>query len=680
MADGEKNFEVRITTPADTSGAETTKRELREIESQADKAAAATGRVSVGPGAGTGSPPVPAGLIGDNGAAVGAEERAAAEAKVALQMERQVIVETQLEAAELRIAGDVAGAARLEREAEIRLRSLTIQRALNVSTEEAIALAERLVMADEADAVAKAQGGLAAGVNLGKARSEAIILSRELATGTVNARTLSSLLGSLGTTLTVAGVAAYGIYKTVVDMAEAQVKVNEEIDKETEKLVAQGIQWGKLAKSATSVGDLQGLGDKIETELKAVSANMVDYRNKEITGWQKFTDYISSQVSAIPGHGASPYADALKSGQEQSEQLVQLAVKTANANIDAAQKSKAAWEKDQLGSLPEAIKKYADQIEDLKQKQQSVDRSTDGGVKKWSEYNGQIVEATKRHDELSTRQQKAASESAKLGEEINKVAFSQLDKPGQLESLNKDIGDVQKKLREMGVDAADPAAAFKDGTNQSSLAIQRLAAEWAKLLANRGSVEKLINQSESDAAKAASDWNKLHDETLSSVDQQIAIDHARTSGQEALAKKLEEQRDLQKEITQLMAQGLTYEEASTKATALQQANKPPLTPQQKDEADQEAHGAYKKHPDAYTRSPDAHGGPNDPIERSGHPHESQLRKFKKSEEDFQKQFQPKHAAESSKTAPASPDPIFASILTALHDVVRNTDRMVSTWQ
>jgi hypothetical protein len=54
---------------------------------------------------------------------------------------------------------------------------------------------------------------LLTGVNMSKARQEAMVFFREWAAGNIRASTLSSLIGSLGPALTVAGIAAYSLFE-----------------------------------------------------------------------------------------------------------------------------------------------------------------------------------------------------------------------------------------------------------------------------------------------------------------------------------------------------------------------------------------------------------------------------------------------------------------------------------
>ena len=85
-------------------------------------------------------------------------------------------------------------------------------------------------------------------------------------------------------------------------------------------------------------------------------------------------------------------------------------------------------------------------------------------------------------------------------------------------------------------------------------------------------VEQNHKEEEAEAKEAADDAKKTAAATKKRADaiagekEQIAITQARASGNDALADKLEKQRDLQTEITRLMGQGLNYTEALDLAT------------------------------------------------------------------------------------------------------------------
>ncbi len=62
-------------------------------------------------------------------------------------------------------------------------------------------------------------------------------------------------------------------------------------------------------------------------------------------------------------------------------------------------------------------------------------------------------------------------------------------------------------------------------------------------------------------AKATADAQKAHDDTLAAEKEEIAILQARANGNEAEARQLERKRDIQREITRLMKENLSYAEA-----------------------------------------------------------------------------------------------------------------------
>ncbi len=62
---------------------------------------------------------------------------------------REIALSTELEAAQLRVAGDTTGAARLEREAEVLRRSVGIQQQLGVSSAEAATFAQTQLASEE---------------------------------------------------------------------------------------------------------------------------------------------------------------------------------------------------------------------------------------------------------------------------------------------------------------------------------------------------------------------------------------------------------------------------------------------------------------------------------------------------------------------------------------------------
>jgi hypothetical protein len=295
MADTDRELRIMLKLLADTAGATQVRAQLTALQREQEN-------------------------LGKQVNAAASTELSTTQATAAAQqtlntiMERRVIMETQLEAAEARIAGNTTLAARLEREAAIRAQALTVQRALNVSTEESIVLAERMVIAQEATAVAA--GGF--GINISKARAEALQLGKELATGGNTTRTLGALIGSLGTAFTIAGIAGFEVYqgiKAANDSAEETRKTVQKIADESQH-VAQ--EWGDATQQVRKFGDEVKLADKIRAELAKMSTELAEFQGKELTNWQQFWDAAITRPLALLNPalalikiGNAPFAGAL---------------------------------------------------------------------------------------------------------------------------------------------------------------------------------------------------------------------------------------------------------------------------------------------------------------------------------------------------------------------------------
>src|SRR6266852_4857456 len=60
-----------------------------------------------------------------------------------------------------------------------------------------------------------AENWLLTGASLNKAKAEALVLGRELVTGSFNARTLGAFLGSLGPSLTIGAIAGFALVEVL---------------------------------------------------------------------------------------------------------------------------------------------------------------------------------------------------------------------------------------------------------------------------------------------------------------------------------------------------------------------------------------------------------------------------------------------------------------------------------
>jgi len=435
------------------------------------------------------------------------------QAVINAQMERRVIVETEIEAAEARIAGNPALAVRLEREAAIRARALGIQRALNVSVEESIVLAEKLVLAQEAGVAPTAM----AGVNLAKAKTEAMVLTRELAAGNVRASTLSSLLGSMGTAFTISGLAAYEIYHLLSSSADESLRLSNEARKNTEELVKQLTHWNELAQAASDFGDVIKFGEQLQPALDAAAAKLEEFRNKELSAFKLLWDAIGSIGQLTPGNDPNSFAAERDKDTARQESALQNLIRNAVALKGTAQQAADAWQSLKLEPLDVAIEKQNALVEKAREKyaalktelrdlavgnldEEKTQRALQA-LKALDEAGRKLELETKRSDELTKSQSKLAAETDKVSAAINKMDFGDLDSGHQLEALSTDLEGIRGKLLELGVDAASPNDALeksKQLTAETREEVIKLAAAWAQVL---GLILKVEQSEEEEARK-----------------------------------------------------------------------------------------------------------------------------------------------------------------------------------
>jgi hypothetical protein len=418
MADADRILKILLQLQADTADSSKVTGALKDIETQAAQTAAAVrGTGEVVP-IDRGSMAAQLAAEADIKAKMLATETqsAAVNAATEAMMERRVIVETQLEAAEARIAGNPALAARLEREAEIRLRALTVQRTLNVTTEESIALAERLVLAQEASVAPAA----AMGVNLGKARAEAMVLGRELAAGNVRASTMSSLLGSLGTTFTIAGIAAYELYHGIASAYEGSQKMDQEVVKLAEEITKAKSEFAEMARESQTLADTVKLGDRWALELARVEVKMAEFRAHQLGFWASFVDKIvnmfasamNSMFSKIPGLDGivldtrGPFLRAAEKDIADAHAQAKEALKAANDAITISLQSDAKWA-NARAHLSEGIKEYTAEVSTLEAKLAGINRNgSDREFDEWVKTANQLTIAKDRLGELQKEQDK----------------------------------------------------------------------------------------------------------------------------------------------------------------------------------------------------------------------------------------------------------------------------------
>jgi hypothetical protein len=556
----DKTFDILIDIQARAQAIQDTSNQLKQLQAQATATNAALGNVSAPQKA---QQAVDWNALANERASAmakinsydeqnlnNAEKQALTQAAIELQMERRVITETQIEAAEARIAGNTALAARLEREAEIRTRALSIQRALNVTTEESIALAEKLVIAQEAGVAPT----LLAGANLNKAKGEAIVLAREIATGSVNARTLGALLGSLGTSITIASLVGYEFFQVIAHAADEEVRLNEEVNKYGEELVKATVQWHEMALAATDLGDEIKLAEKIQAELDKVESKLAEFRNKDLEGWRSWVSSILVMFASIAGEGArvqqaardilgGPNDRAIEALQRYEEELR----KREASELAAARTSSEAWEKIKAGALDVGIDEYTRKVDALKTKLAGIDRAAN--PQDWIETAKALDLAQKRSDELSKSQIKLSQETsdytfkerqslidqARLrGEDVDALQH-QLSVDVRIAELRKSQQDALKQGKvtqaeinseaEREVTNAERTKEAKQGTRDAQKELNAQLREQAALIESIHQKQQLIDANvflSPDQKQAATVENMRAE--MAALDAQIAAD------------------------------------------------------------------------------------------------------------------------------------------------------------
>ncbi len=205
---------------------------------------------------------------------------------------------------------------------------------------------------------------LLAGANLNKAKGEATVLAREIATGSVNARTLGALLGSLGPTLTVGAIGGFALFEIIKRSADEAARLEKEMAKQVEDLFKQEDQWRQLALAAGEFSDVAKLGEKIGEEIDKANEKLTTFRQQQ----QSWIDWI---VKYLPGSVHAGMFGALggsgKQGEiDQQAQIVAKGLQDAQKLLQTAEESRAAWEKIQLEPAAQGVEDLKTKVAELR--------------------------------------------------------------------------------------------------------------------------------------------------------------------------------------------------------------------------------------------------------------------------------------------------------------------------
>ncbi|MGI9086472.1 MAG: hypothetical protein ACR2HH_01825 [Chthoniobacterales bacterium] len=498
MADQSDTFEVNIRTTGDTSGATAVKEAIREVNAEAEAASARAGGL---PGQQRGQVSVArAAEVAATQEEVAAEE-ALAEKKAAtlalderrngLLQQRQALITSEIEALQLEAAGESEQAAAVTAEIAERRAALQIQQTTNLSEEESLILARQKIAAEaelaslktkEAAAIAEANAGsLLAGVNIGKARAEATTLTREIATGTVNMRTVSALAGSLGPALGTAAIAGLVTAGIIGEIGKKMDESRITAEKESVEFQKQTEHWRATAAAAKDFADVQKL-----TEEVAKRVNDINERSRQVAsevGSGFFTTELNG-LKLISNFFGTDFKTSTDIAIQEQRDLADQTAATGKVFTDLAQR-RAEYVKSLSDlSLTAEIDALKTKIGELVATQETLDRSNTEQANQWKKLQTDVDGFTKILDGVEKKEQAIEKTSARLNAELKKLNFDQLSKPQQLTALAADLESVRKRLHDIGVEAATPAEALaligsevSDHTNK----VKGLVVEWEKL-------------------------------------------------------------------------------------------------------------------------------------------------------------------------------------------------------
>ena len=324
--------------------------------------------------------------------------------ELAIQGEVNAIVAARRDSVAAQITDNEAQVALARDEVAIRMSTLATLRSETLSQSalnDLMAEENALLEVAAAKNTEIAAGGLLSGANLNKAKGEATVLARELATGSLNARTLGSFLGSLGPTLTIGAIAGLGLYEVISRIGEEQKKWNTDLLAADESLEKQVGHWSQLAAFAKTSHDVGALGSDMVSGLDQMEKKISELTDTQLPMLEKVSDTVQKALTkalsfGISDGGAGHYQAEVDAITNSFKNLEQAAVLADRAMILWAQESVTDWERISKGGPDAAangITFYKSQILDLKEKQSALDLTTAAGIRAWAEYESKIADA-----------------------------------------------------------------------------------------------------------------------------------------------------------------------------------------------------------------------------------------------------------------------------------------------
>ena len=445
----------------------------------------------------------------------------------------------------LAVKADTAGLAEINRQAALTQDILALQKDQEAIMAEILGTTVATTAAQEELATAS----LLTGANLSRARGEAITLVRELETGSVSMRTVGALAGSLGTSLSIAGVAGLAIYNVVSRLGETQVTLNEKVLEMTQELGAQVEEWDLLAAKAEKFADVVSLAAKGVQELGRLAKQTQEAQSTQLNFGEKLVDSILT----APGIDQSPIFsaardEAIKRAQDTEKQgLVEIVAKidqgTDSANRFAAALADPGKYLPQFQQDLSEAKAKLDQLGESKgNSRQALDAWTEQG-KLVTALGDQVKKLTDEETQHANSIQKSKDATALL-----KAEASGNDEAVIAEKVRQKYDEIyQAKLK-----AHSPDAEAKELATQESQALEAQLQHQLEIK-NAAAGTKEERQEEAEALRDAA----LHLQAIKASMSLIGSDPFMTAGDKArLQYQLLEQtiKLIVAQITQLKSQ------------------------------------------------------------------------------------------------------------------------------
>lgn len=539
----DKTFEVLLKTTADRTGAQQTKADIEDVKKEAGSTA--------GPGGGFESSAQAREAEARRAIAAETEQEInlQEERRNSILIQRQALIASETEALLLEAAGQTEQAAALTAEIELRRVALGIQQSTNLSEEESLLLARQRITAEQqiaAAQLAQREASALAGINIGRARQEATTLVREIATGTVNMRTLGALAGSLGPALGISAIAALVVGEIIGSIGKKMDENRISSEKESVELQKQVQHWKNMAAAAKDFSDVQKLTEEVSTRVSEINEKIRQtpgetsggFFETELNGLKLISNFFGAEFQTSTDKAIKKQAelrDVIESTGQVYEASARRQVEAVRSIIDLP--------------YPQAVKKAQDAIAALSVEQESLNRSDRKQDESWQRKQATIAALSRTIDDLSQHQvllNQAEELSAKVGREAD---------PAKRASLQKDLDELRekllitKKIKEASDDAAASGKAFTEaeakaienevkGPLEAKLKILRQLAEINPASGAQKQIDKLLEVKPPDAASAE---ERFYENVLSDANATVAeIQRAKANLELILQRQLRE--------------------------------------------------------------------------------------------------------------------------------------------